>query len=409
MKKRRREANNAYIGHAQQKLVTPCMLGRWLQSKKCSMKKAIQIILIITLGTITYVLLGASCLPKKKDIQSARGHFLGQEINVTVDHYLAKAMIENPQSKSVKGLFSHFETDDLKTSVLSEISKKYSKDVATFYFLQRLYENRGNKYCQDLYHQTVLEDKVDIYTALKKYHIVFVPGLGYKEDTTTGADFAHQRKLLKQYEISNELIETEEWGLSDANAQIIAYQLKSINDNHDNILVVSASKGGLETAIALGKILEPNEIKNIKSWISVGGILRGSPIADNYLKAPKCWFAEFMLWTKGKKIDIVKDLSYEMRKAEFEKLKIPDQINVIHYVGAPLATNISKEIKSRYCSMNAFGPNDGLTPLADEITANGFVVSELGLDHYYRDDQIDKKTMALAYVAVNIEEKGIKK
>ena len=46
------------------------------------------------------------------------------------------------------------------------------------------------------------------------------------------------------------------------------------------------------------------ETKNIKAWINVGGILRGSPIADNYLKAPKKLFAKFMLWIKGKKINI---------------------------------------------------------------------------------------------------------
>ena len=174
-------------------------------------------------------------------------------------------------------------------------------------------------------------------------------------------------------------------------------------------MLVSASKGGLETAIALGEKLEPDEISSVKSWVSVGGILRGSPIADSYLKAPKCWIAEFMLWTKGKNIDLVKDISYNKRTIQFEELKIPMHIKILHFVGTPLATKISKEIKNRYCSMSDFGPNDGLTPIADEITEQGFVVTELGLDHYYRDDLIDKKTLALAYVAVKLEEKSFEK
>lgn len=367
------------------------------------MKRTIHFIILSTIGMMTYILLGASCLPK--NTLTAEGYFIGKFIQTTVDHQFAKTLIEKPNDKSVHSFFNKYDAYELNTETLSQISKEYSNDVATFYFAQRLYNNSNNKFCQDLYYQSINQSEEELYNGLKDYHIVFIPGLGYKEDTTTGANFARQRRILDKFNLSNELIEIEEWGLSENNAQIIASKLKSINKKHKNIMLVSASKGGLETAIALGDILEPEEISSIKSWVSVGGILRGSPIADSYLKAPKCWIAEFMLWTKGKNIDIVKDISYNMRTSEFEKLKLPSHIKIIHYVGTPLATNISKEIKNRYCSMKDFGPNDGLTPIADEITKQGFVVTELGLDHYYRDDLIDKKTLALAYVAVKLERK----
>ena len=352
---------------------------------------------------MTYTLLGASCLPK--EILKANGFFTGQQFNSTVDHPLAKDIIENPNSQGVKDFITKYQEQKLNTSTLAIISKEYSNDVATFYFLQELYKDRLNRFCQDLYHKIVSSLDSSIYKSFESFHFVFVPGLGYKEDTTTGADFSRQRKLLDQNGVSNELIETEEWGLSDDNALIIAERLKLINAMYSNILVVSASKGGLETALALSELLNTNEISNLISWVNVGGILKGSPIADNYLKAPKCWFAQFMLWTKGKNIEIVKDLSYKKRSLEFEKLNIPKTINVINFLGVPLATQINKEIKSRYCSMLELGPNDGLTPIADEITKNGYVISELGLDHYYRDELIDKKTLALAYVAIKLEEK----
>ena len=59
-------------------------------------------------------------------------------------------------------------------------------------------------------------------------------------------------------------------------------------------------------------------------------------------------------------------------------------------------TQVEKRIRSHYCSISEFGPNDGITPLADEVTENGIVVTELGLDHYYKSPDIDKKTIALA-------------
>jgi uncharacterized protein YkvS len=369
------------------------------------MKKKIKILSITTIGIMTYILFSGSCLPKTSI--GVEGFLFGKPLNTTVDDSLAKLMLTHPQDEKVLNLFRLFQDKPLDTKTLSELKASYSTDVATLYFVQRAYQNKANQVAQDLYSAYFDQQKSSINDIelknLKEYCVVFVPGLAYKEDTTTGADFARQRRLLTSYGISNDLIEVGEWDLADDNANKIATYLKLLSEKYDKIMVVSASKGGLETGIALGKILKPEETKSIKAWINVGGILRGSPIADNYLCAPKCWFAGLMLWTKGKKMNIVEDMSYKKRKESFSALKFPENIKIINFVGAPLATKIEKEIKSRYCSMIAMGPNDGLTPIADEVTDNGIIVSEIGLDHYFRDANIDKKTLALALMAVKIQ------
>jgi hypothetical protein len=371
------------------------------------MKKKVKILLIASIGIMSYTIFSGSCIPKISI--SANGYLFEKQFKTTVDDSLAELMLSNPQAEKVLNIFSSFKNKPLTTETLSEVKEKYSTDVATFYFVQRAYQNENNKIAQDLYASYFEKQSTNNVSLellkLKEYFIAFVPGLAYKQDTTTGADFARQRRLLTSNGISNELIEIGEWDLVDNNATIIANYLKGLSTKHENIIVVSASKGGLETGIALGKVLKAEETKSIKAWINVGGILRGSPIADNYLEAPKKWFAKFMLWTKGKKMNIVEDMSYEKRKVSFNELKFPENIKIINFVGAPLATKIDKEIKSRYCSMISFGPNDGLTPLADEVTDNGIIISEIGLDHYFKDENIDKKTLALAMVAVKIQNK----
>ena len=352
-----------------------------------------------------YISYSGSCISKTSI--SADGFLFEKHFQTTVDDSLAKLMLSNPKAQNVLNLFSEYESKPLDTKTLSEIKEKYSTDVATFYFVQRAYQNENNKIAQDLYTSYFEKQSTNgVFQELqnlKEYFIAFVPGLAYKQDSTTGADFARQRRLLTSNGIPNELIEIEEWDLVEDNAIIIANYLKDLSIKHEKIIVVSASKGGLETAIALGKIFKSEETKNIKAWINVGGILRGSPIADDYLKAPKKWFAKFMLWTKGKKINIVEDMSYKKRKEIFNELKFPENIKIINFVGAPLATKIDKEIRSRYCAMISLGPNDGLTPLADEVTDNGIIISEIGLDHYFKDENIDKKTLALAMVAAKIQ------
>jgi hypothetical protein len=370
------------------------------------MKKTLRLLSIVTLGTMTYIMFGGSCLPKT--IIPVNGLLFNKVFKTTVDDSLASKMLTNPTDRGVLNLFEIYKDKKNDTETLTEITRKYSADVATLYYLQRIYQSEINRDAQDLY-LTYFENQStnapqNEFDKLKEYIVVFVPGLAYKEDTTTGADFARQRRLLISKGIKNELIEVGEWDLAEENAKKVAKRLKIISEQNEKIILVSASKGSLETAIALGKILKPEETKSIKSWINVGGILRGSPIADNYLKFPKCWLAKIMLWTKGKKINIVQDMSYKSRKESFSQLQFPKNIKIISFVGAPLATKINKEIKSRYCSMIGLGPNDGLTPLADETIENGMIVSEIGLDHYFRDENIDKKTLALALVAVKIQD-----
>jgi len=369
------------------------------------MKQLFKLLTLAIIGVSAYIILGSSCIPKTSI--AVNGFLFGKPFQTTVDNNLAKLMLTNPQDNEVVNLFSAYQNKPLNTKTLSELTANYSADVATFYFLQKEYQDTENKQAQDLYasyfEKLSNNENISELNSLKEYFVAFVPGLAYKQDTTTGANFSRQRRLLTTSGVANELIETGEWDLADDNASTVSKRLRELSEIHEKIIVVSASKGGLETAIALGKILKPEETKSIKAWISVGGILRGSPIADNYLTAPKCWFAEFMLWTKGKKIDIVQDMSYKQRTEDFKELHFPDNMKIIHFVGAPMATQIDKEIKSRYCSMSRFGPNDGLTPLADEVTENGIVVSEIGLDHYFRDKNIDTKTFALALVAIKIQ------
>jgi len=357
-------------------------------------------VLYLQFQKFVVILFGFFSLPQK--VITANGHLFGYPIRTTVDSELAKSMLANPTEISVTELFAKYASYELNTKTLSVISERYSLDVSTLYFLQRAYQSELNKRYQDKYlsllYKQIAGESIQL-EVIQKFHVVFIPGFAYKEDPSTGADFAKQISLLNVHGISHELVETGEWDLVDDNAKLVAEKLIAVCEKHEKIIVVSASKGGLETSIALGKILKSDDSKSIKSWISVGGILRGSPLADNYSKAHYRWYVKFRLWLQGKSFDIVHDLSYVRRSEEYNTLAFPKELKIIHLVGAPLATQISKDIKQRYNSIKLFGPNDGLTPIADEITKDGIVVSELGLDHYYRNEHIDKMTLSLAILA----------
>lgn len=371
------------------------------------MKRLLIIIATTATGFLVYIFLGASCIPK--NTFHAIGTLFGRNIITTVDSPLAKDMLSNPESENVINLFSAYAEKPLNTATLAEISSKYSMDVSTLYFLEKAYQIKENKEAQDHYlnyfdQLNDLDYKLHL-KPLQDYYIAFAPGLDYL-DTTNGGDFAKQRRLLTNAGVQNELILTKSWGFADENAEIVAKRLKELNSKYKNIIVVSASKGGLDVAIALGQILTNEDISSVKAWVSVGGILKGSPVADKFLHWPKCWVAEIGLLFVGQKISLIQDVSYERRSEEFTNFNFPVHIKRVHFVGAPLATQIHKRIKSNYCSIKEFGPNDGITPLADEVSDGGIIVSELGFDHYYKHPEIDKKTIALALTVAKIHNKN---
>ena len=140
----------------------------------------------------------------------------------------------------------------------------------------------------------------------------------------------------------------------------------------------------------------------IKAWISIGGVLRGSEIADDHLAGLKRLYTKLVLTFIGSRIDFVEDLSRKKGVHRYDSLVFPDDMLIIHYVGAPFSGHISPEVVNNYEKLSEFGPNDGLTLLMDEITSQGLVINEIGLDHYYKDPNIDKKSIALLYTALEL-------
>lgn len=366
------------------------------------MKRLFPLLGSVVIVIVFFILLGSSRIPKSNFY--VKGTLFNRPFESTVDAELAKQMLCCPHDSMVMDLFNKYKNKPLNTSTLSEISHTYSMDIASLYFVQSLYNLPKNKKAQDLYSFYIdkisSNKQIDELKELKEHYIVFIPGMAYKDIPSTGAHFKRQRKLLNAYGIANELINTRQWGVIENNADIITQRLKVLCQKHKKIILVSTSKGGLETAIVLSDKLTNEETSSIKAWISVGGILKGSPIADYFLEPKKTGIAKLFLWTKNEKIDMVKAMSYNDRCKNFEKIKFPDHIKIIHYVGVPLSTKIRTKIKTRHNYMLPLGPNDGLTPLADELSQKGLVISEVGLDHYFDDPNSDIKAIALALTSI---------
>jgi len=78
------------------------------------------------------------------------------------------------------------------------------------------------------------------------------------------------------------------------------------------------------------------------------------------------------------------------------ELRLPRGLLVVNYIGAPRAAEVSARGQDDYAALVAWGPNDGLTLLADALVPQGITVVEPGLDHFFAAPDLDRRIAALA-------------
>jgi hypothetical protein len=235
--------------------------------------------------------------------------------------------------------------------------------------------------------------------------LLFVPGYAWKSNPATGADFAAQRALLRRLGLQTQLIETNEIGSVEDNARIVEQALRQAAADGHAVIVVSASKGGPEAAIALDATArnDPVAMRRIIGWVSVGGMLGGTALADTARQWPLCWLVCAGLHWQGLDGQILHDMGTERRRASTAALKLPPTLTVVHFIGAPRYREVTPAAQSNYLRLAQWGANDGLTLLDDQRRVVGQSIVELGLDHYFSHPKIDEKTLALLVVLAQMK------
>ncbi|MDR1342502.1 MAG: hypothetical protein LBK18_04495 [Prevotellaceae bacterium] len=336
-----------------------------------------------------------SCITQKGIY--VEGSLLGYPVAAAVDHKLAAAMITNRQDSSVVKFFEEYGNIQPDNEVLASITKKYSLNVATLFFIEKLYSQEKNRRLQD-YYLSVIDTLSPQHLAqqllfLQSVYVVFIPAFNYESNI---GNFSQQRELFDAAKVPYEMVNVQPWGSVEDNAEIVAKQLRKINGQHPNVIAISASKGGLETAIALGKILNPGELSSVKAWINVCGILKGSPAADYWAVPVRKWWLSCGLFFAGMRMDLsalLRSLSYEQRRQEVQELAIPGSIYTVNFIAANL--HLKKD------RINMAVPNDGYSPLLDEIAAGGDVVVELGPGHTLEGVDLNIRMVTLLRYVVN--------
>ncbi len=339
----------------------------------------------------------------------ARGNIGGQQLEVRVDSSVAQYYLTNylegrrtdpPLDRRIDGLYKHAEGRVPDREELHQISEEFSLDFASLYFADRITKDPENHRFQDAFEssrtflrQNLQQDSVTFPPEAQKYEVMFVPGYLYRAHAYTGADFTVARRALDDVGLRHHFVETDEDGPVEQNATLVARAIKARMESGRRLLLVSASKSGPEVALALTN-LGAEHTRHVGAWVNIVGTLQGSFLADEGIQQEhEALFGE---------VDPlgVESLTTQRSRERFATFRIPEGIVVVNYIGIPLTSTISSWAKEEFFTLKKYGPNDGLSLLADLLMPGGLTLTEFGQDHFLLNNGMDETTLALAMTII---------
>ncbi|MGH8594430.1 MAG: hypothetical protein ACREV3_11405 [Gammaproteobacteria bacterium] len=341
---------------------------------------------------------------------SLHGKFADIEISTTVDDPIASYYVEsylvgarrNRDWDAVLDEINARLADRIPTSQeLSRLSHEHSTDLAALVMARQLLQQAERQPLYRMFREelsaVVSRQQSGEWKSLQIESdalFLFVPGWLYRTDTTTGADFAQFRALLASHGAHVALAQTGENASVEDNAEFIAAQIRGIAASRQQVVIVSASKGGPETALALSMLGDEAASKYVMVWVNIGGLLHGTQLADFGLTWPVCWFVQLAVLPDGS-FEGIRSLSVAQSERRWQDFRVPEHLLVVNYLGIPLSGQISELARGGYSRLRANGPNDGLTFLTDAIAPTGVTIPEFGVDHFFLRPDVEAKTLAL--------------
>jgi hypothetical protein len=343
-----------------------------------------------------------------------KGRLGDREIDTTVDseiaryyveHYLRNDRREPEKDALIDEVERTFAGELPAREHLKELAQKVSVDFAALFLVRRIDQEPANRQLLARFRQELAATLAAAgpgagpgagMPGYPDYVILFVPGFLYQEDPESGADFRRPRDLVAHLGLAHQLVDIDQVGPVEHNADVVARQILQHVRDGKKIVLVGASSAGPAIALALSERLQPDEAGQVRAWVNIGGILRGSRRADAALRWPRRWLSRLICTLKGWRYHAIEGYTTAVSARRFDRLRLPPHLLIVNFVGVPLSGDVSKRAWSGYLSLCPEGPNDGLTPIVDAIAPAGQTIAEIGLDHYFLDPAIDAKTVGLA-------------
>lgn len=276
--------------------------------------------------------------------------------------------------------------DSLTPDALQKITSETGDvDKATAVFYHRVISDERNRRLIEYLdrRQYELINNSPDYSA-KNLLLALAPGMFWKDNPDVGAGGEQLRRIAADMGLKEAIIPVEQSGTAEVNGRAICEYIRK-TQQFDAILLASVSKGGADIKYALKLCGQTPEFKKVAAWFNIGGINNGSPLIDDIDSTFTFRLeARTYFWLYGYDWDGFLSMRYGAGSPLDFQPKIPDHMEVINIVPAPMQRHVSSRARPFYDYLAQFGPNDGLTLLGDNYIPGSLIYPAWRNDHYFR-------------------------
>ncbi|MCE9599459.1 MAG: hypothetical protein K8S54_15970 [Spirochaetia bacterium] len=294
--------------------------------------------------------------------------------------------------------------EDLTRERLSQVSQteKSVDRAAALYYHRMVTDPKNVEFMAYLLRrEKEIEKKLPNFVD-KKVLLLFAPGMFYRDNPQVGADGKQFRMMARKLGISDGIIPVEQTGTIEENAHTICEYVEK-EDFFGSIILASLSKGSGDVKRAIQICGNEPYFKKVKVWYNVVGINKGSHLItdiDNtwqYKMEARSYFC-----FKGYNWDGFMSMRAGAGAPLETPLVVPAHMKIISVVAIPGSKYVSERAKPFYDYLTRYGPNDGLTLLADSHIPEGVTYASWRNDHYFRYEIPEARLYAMIAYAVEV-------
>jgi hypothetical protein len=226
--------------------------------------------------------------------------------------------------------------------------------------------------------------------------ILIMPGAFAAEYPHTGADGATVIELAEKLGWVAERVPVPSLAPMAENAASLVELLR--RHSARSTILVSLSKGGADVRAALERPHAATELRDVRAWINLSGIILGTPLVAWLRARPlRCFGARILLRLRRQRFAVVDELGRGPTSRLARPLVLPSGMRVIHVAGFPLERHLSGAWARRgHARLSAMGPNDGGGILLGDVARlSGDIYPVWAADHYLKPVSWDIRPLLL--------------
>jgi hypothetical protein len=215
--------------------------------------------------------------------------------------------------------------------------------------------------------------------------VVVMPGAFAREYPHTGADGSRVFELSAQLGWPAERVEVPSLSPMAENAAVLARVLA--RDRARPTIVVSLSKGGADVRAALQRPDAIDEWRGVRAWVSLSGIVTGTPLVEWLRARPlRCTGVRLLLRLRRQRFAVLDELRRGPGAPLDGPFAAPPGLRIVHVAAFPLQKYLGDAWARRgHARLAPLGPNDGGGILLTDVARlPGDVYPVWGTDHYLR-------------------------